>query len=823
MPGGNPRQDCGVSQFRAIGLNIGWGYVIFQAMRSGLIVARVYASLLAGLMLFPAGVLAAQPGAARSHAEHAGRGAARAESAEQEPEDSVKATTEGRADGGTNSGRSEGVDLAPEYIPPTEEEQKGDISIVPDATGKGRNDAASQAFPTTRTQARTMAIQIPAPRGPVLDRNGELLAQSEVAYQLSLKFDSRFDNDDHEGILKFARECLAKAHELASQTWEFSDEKLLAHYRDRRWLPLPLTNVIRADAAEKIKKKVEEIPGLSLLPIYIRSYPEKTSASHMIGYVGSVGKLPTGPINHMDPLWEQTVGRSGLEQKFDSALRGKPGVWRLMFDEEGNKVLDELQIHPKPGGAIVTTIDLKWQRAAEKALAQRANKRRGAMVVLDCKTGEVLAMASIPSYDPNKFIPNISQKDYDALRNDPGNPLVSRAFQGKYPPASTFKVVTILAALTHGVINENTTIYCDASVRIGNHTFNNWSKVPAGSINCVKALAMSNNPFMYKASGMLAKGGSASIAANHLLAAARALGFGSVTGLDIPDQEGLVPDDSYMMSVFKRGFTFGDVANMSIGQGVLLATPLQVAHAMAGIANGSGLPKLHLIKQIQDANANVVYAATPEIQTSLLEYEKAAAIVRKGMKGVIEGGTGKNARLNYSSIAGKSGTAQWGPERENRRLAWFAGFMPYDNPRYAYAVLYEGRPGEKLGGGQMAAPIVKTFFQDPGVKADVLKAIKPPEDDIPSAEPVGETAKKKDKKGSSGEGSDKAADDSSDKKPEEPVSPGPIPLPGDVDYIPGLNRQLPRDLTDPPGANDIMAPDVQESPQEEIPDAEPID
>lgn len=778
------------------------------------------ASLLVLLVLFPVDSWSAS---ARGNIPTPARNKERpAEQVASDAEDTVPTETVGKADGGTNSGRSEGVDMAPEYVPESQEEQKGNIPSDPVAPIKGRNDAASQAYSTTRTQARTMAIQIPAPRGPVLDRNGELLAQTEVAYQLALKFDSRFDNDDRAGILSFARECLAKAHELASQTWEFSDEKLLSHYKDRRWLPLPLTNVIRAKDAEKIKKKVDDIPGLSLLPIYIRSYPEGSSVAHIIGYVRSEAKLPTGPINHMDPLWEQTIGQSGLEKKFDSSLKGKPGVWRLMFDEEGNKVLDELQTRPRPGGSLVTTINLKWQKAAEKALAQKNSKRRGAMVVLDCKTGEVLVMASIPSYDPNKFIPNISQKDYDALRNDPSNPLVSRAFQGMYPPASTFKVVTILSALRHGVISENSSVYCDASLTLGNHVFKNWSKVPAGEINCVQALAMSNNVFMYKASGMLAKGGSASVAASRLLSAARALGYGSATGLDIPDKDGLVPDDNYMMSVFKRGFMLGDMYNMSIGQGVLLATPLQVAHAMAGIANGYGLPKLHIIKQIQDANANVVYTANPEIQTPLTEYEQAAAVVRKGMLAVIEGGTGKNARLKYASIAGKSGTAQWGPEKEDRRLAWFAGFMPYENPRYAYAVLYEGRPGERLGGGQFAAPIIKTFFEDPAVKKEVMEAIKPSEgDDIPIAEVVDESGNDD---GSSPTPANSPAqvgdvNDSSDSRSGGAVSPGPIPLPGDVDYIPGLNQQISRDLTRPKEPT----PDLPPASQEEIPDAEPLE
>lgn len=771
---------------------------------------------------------------------------------------------------GTQSGESEGVVPAPEFTPEPDKEQRAeDVTAVddgatsPSGQNGGRSDAASETHATTRLNGRTMALLIPAPRGQILDRHGEPLAQTQVAYQLALRF-GQFENEDRDSIVAFARKCLDEAHKIAEQTWEFSDEKLWDHYRHRRWLPLPVTNVIRAEAAEKIREKVSAVKGLELLPIYIRFYPESKIGAHMVGYVGSRGKLPTGPINHMDPLWERVEGKSGLEKEFNSQLTGKPGIWRLMFDEEGTKILDELQVKPRPGGSIVTTLDLKWQKEAERVLSKGA--RRGAMVVVDCKTGEVLVMASTPSYDPNMFIPNISQKNYDALRNDPANPLVSRAFQGKYPPASTFKVVTVLSALANGTLTENQTVYCPASIQIGNHTFNNWSKTPAGSINCIRGLAMSNNPFMYQIALNLdgRQGRNAPLCARYLLDAAKKLGFGSVTGLPIPDQAGLVPDEDYMISAFRRNFMQGDIANMSIGQGVLLATPLQVAHAMAGIANGYGLPKLHLVKQVQDGNANVIYSAVSEIQTPLTEYEKAAAIVRKGMRAVIEGGTGSRAKLSYTSIAGKTGTAQWGPERENRRLAWFAGFMPCDNPRFAYAVLYEGLPNEKIGGGAKAAPIVKEFFES--IKKDVKDILNPPGDDsIPVAEPVDDIpADTAPVDHDIPDGLPAGLYDPNDVQPvpvqaipldiddsadvpaapaqapaqtparvpsggygsqqdygQEASVPAYAPQPGDADYIPGLSEQIPRHLSHPVSTGEKrMPPPVR--PADNIPIATPV-
>lgn len=774
----------------------------------------------------------------------------------QSEDDAVKTVDLGDKKAGdtTASGEQEGLSSAPALPSETDKEQSGQdaIPLVPSPNGI-RTDVAREAHTSTRTSARTMSLMIPAPRGPILDRNGEPLALTQVAYQLALKFEI-FEESERSRVVEFGRHCLEQASKIAGKTWTFSDDQLWKHYEHRRWLPLPLTNVIRAEEAEQLKERVKGVRGLQLLPIYIRYYPEKQIAGHINGYVGSKGKLPTGPINHMDPLWEQVEGRAGLEKEFNKELTGTPGVWRLMFDEEGNKILDELQIRPKPGGTVVTTLNLKWQRSAEQILSQ--GKRRGAIVVLDCVTGEVLVMASTPSYDPNMFIPNISQKDYDALRTDPAGPLGARAFQGRYPPASTFKVLTVASALRHNLIQEESLVDCPAFIQVGNHVFKNWKPVALGNINCIRGLAMSNNPFMYKM-GMR-------LGAENLMDTARTFGFGSRTGLPIADDPGLVPSSDYMVRNYRRDFMLGDAANLSIGQGTLLVTPLQVAHMMAGVANGNYLPKLHLIKQIQDGNANVIKALNPqEIQTPLTVYECALTSVRKGMKAVIEEGTGGRARLSYASIAGKSGTAQWGPEREDKRLAWFAGFMPYENPRFAYVVLYEGRPHEKLGGGAAAAPIVKEFFETH--KKDIKAIIDPPSDDIPVAEPVEETSatatapSREDVSPAvvpdnlppglyDPEGMEPVKvheipqdlDDSSDAEikaapvgpsarnffpsppplREDPVASPLEPERGDADYIPGLQRQVPRHLNRslPVSSPAPRAP----VPADEIPLAEPI-
>lgn len=591
------------------------------------------------------------------------------------------------------------------------------------------HDPSRVAYARTRRNARTMSLTVPGPRGLITDRNGEVLATSEVAYQPTISF-GQLEKEDDASVLAVARRVMAAYEAAGLKISEKKDELLLSHYRHRRWIPLAVGPVVRAGEFTKVKSKLEGIENGWLMPLYIRSYPGKTTAGHIIGYTGVKSKLPTGPINHNDPIFERQEGRAGLELKFNKQLTGRPGLWRLMYDENGKKILDEHQVKPRPGGTVVTTLNLEWQKAAEESL-YRNTEGRGAFVMVDVHTGEVLVMASVPNFDPNTFIPAISQKDYDALRNDENNPLVSRAFAGVYPPASTFKTITVATALRLGIIRENTYINCPYSIVIGGHRFKNHNKF-SGNINCITALSTSNNPFMYQ----VAATRDPRIGAERLCEYARRFGYGSTTGLPIADKAGNVPDESWMYRNYGRGFMQGDAANMSIGQGPLLATPLQVAHAIAGIANGKILPRLHLVRQMLDIDGNVVYEFTPSAQTNLKDMSEALEVVRKGMRAVVFNGSGRRAALSYTDNAGKTGTAQWGRPSDDCRLAWFAGFLPADEPRFAYAALYEGKPGQVISGGRMAAVIVKSFFE--AIKPSMEQALKAPAVSVEGTEPEAE-------------------------------------------------------------------------------------
>ncbi|MBB5352018.1 penicillin-binding protein 2 [Haloferula luteola] len=558
--------------------------------------------------------------------------------------------------------------------------------------------SADDASIFSRKDARTIQLEIPAPRGPILDREGFPLAQNRVVYRLAVQYE-QFSNEDRDAIVAWGRQRVAAAKVLLAEVAEPSDEELYQHYRHRRWLPLPISSTLTPEEAEAIQKKLPR--GIELQAIYERYYPEKELAAHVIGYTGLEGKLPTGPINLNEPLWERSEGRAGFEKLFDKELRGSSATLRMVFNEKGEMLLREQKGRPRTGGALVSTLNLRWQRQAEEVLDDHA--RRGAMVVIDVVTGEVLVMASNPSYDLNKWIPGISHEDYDELKNSASTPLFARAFQGNYPPASSFKSVVALAALNEKAIRPETTVYCPAYLEFGNHKLWNWSKKAAGDLTVVSALKWSNNPWFAQVGNR--------VGSSSLFAMARRLGYGKESGLPlIGESAGFLPTPEWVQKTAKRRITEGDVANWSIGQGAVLATPLQVAQAMAGIANGGVLPKLHLVMQIQDSYGRVIESAQAERRNWLSLDPEAVATVKEGMREVVDGGTGSRASLDWIEVCGKTGTGQWGLDSKHQRVAWFAGFLPAEEPRLAFACLYEGRPGETVGGGRNAGPMVPAFF-----------------------------------------------------------------------------------------------------------------
>ena len=383
----------------------------------------------------------------------------------------------------------------------------------------------------------------------------------------------------------------------------------------------------------------------------------------------------------------------------------------VLFNPDGSKEVEQVMRRPMPGNNVVTSLDFNFQKYVENALAKHT--RSGAMVIMDVKTGDVLALGSFPFYDPNLFCPGISTANYERLRMDPRDPLVPRAFQGLYPPASTFKIIVAQAALETGEITARTAYDCGPSLWIGDREFRNWNKDPEGYINVVTAIKRSTNTWFYQA-GL-------QIGALPITDMAQRFGFGEKTGIPLEGEPtGFVPTDAWMMQKFGHRMQGGDIANLSIGQGRTLVTPLQVAQAMCGIADGHVMPQARLVKQVQDPQDRVLQPFPVTVKRRIELQPEARETVVKGMIAVVNGsgGTGRNAQLDSKiniQVAGKTGTAQWKPETSEsaeRQLAWFTGFLPANDPMYAFAIVYEGAPGETVGGGRIAAPIVSEVFEN---------------------------------------------------------------------------------------------------------------
>src|SRR5881392_428209 len=588
-------------------------------------------------------------------------------------------------------------------------------------------------IPTFETQklARTYILDVPAPRGQITDRNGAPLAQNRLSYNLVITFPTPLDFSD-EQALGFTKEKIDAAGRLLGRKLRVSDEAILRHYRNRGIMPLEIAQNLSEAEHEKVKGDLP--PGILVRPVYVRIYPNGKVAGQIIGYTGKTGRNPDGIVDNHETLWPGTEGREGLEQTFNDMLTGKHGEYKLTFDKDGRKTSEKLITPPEPGYNVVTTLDLHLQELAEKALEAKA--KRGAIVIVSPNNGDILALASWPTYDPNLFIPSISADKFKALQDDPNIPLLPRAFRSSYPPGSTFKIAVGIAALESGAVHSDDQFECVPAIQIGNVTFHNWKKGDRGALNFVQALTESCDTWFYQVGIRTGAG--------PIIDWALKLGFGAKCGIPLRGEaEGRIPNDQYMKATHGRKLLNGDIANMSIGQGDIQVTPLQMAQAMGMVANGGTFYQTRLVQQVQTFDNQIVTAYQVRAKRTLDLSPETLEQVRTGMIDVVNGtgGTAHQASLENVEVAGKTGTAQWGPKQKERTAAWFAGFLPADQPRYAFAAVYEGDVGSKVHGGSAAAPMIADVFKEvyQGEKVVSHQQRRPREEpEVRRAEPVEE-------------------------------------------------------------------------------------
>ncbi|MBD2663635.1 penicillin-binding protein 2 [Richelia sinica] len=443
-----------------------------------------------------------------------------------------------------------------------------------------------------------------------------------------------------------------------------------------------------------LKEYANELPGVEINTEAVRYYPHGKELAHILGYTRELTAEQLEKKKSEGYRLGDVIGQMGVEKAYEKLLRGEWGGQQVEVDGAGRplRVLGNKQA--KAGQDLHLTIDLKLQIAAEKALGNR----NGAIVALNPNNGEVLALVSHPGFDPNIFSKQkLSQKDWDNLQSD-DHPLVNRALSA-FPPASTFKIVTTTAALESGKFSPNTILQTYGSLTVGGTTFGEWNHAGFGPLGFVGAMQWSSDTFFYQ----IAK----AIGGPTLIEWTRKYGFGQKTGFEFTTEEarGLVPDDNWKRKAWKIPWTVGDSINMSIGQGALQTTPLQVGVMFAVPANGGYRIKPHLLKDNGDAQ---------KWRTSLNMKPETIKILREGLRKVVSEGTAKALNQpDIPPIAGKTGTAEAWKRGIKANHAWFGGYAPADKPEILVVAFAEHSGG---GGGSVAAPMVLEVIKSAGLK-----------------------------------------------------------------------------------------------------------
>jgi penicillin-binding protein 2 len=537
-----------------------------------------------------------------------------------------------------------------------------------------------------------------APRGLIRDRNGTKLVVNIPVYQICI-----------------LPERVSGKEELLSQAcaWLNIDEERLRSNLEEWTVRYPdgreMSVVPAADKHQisVLRENRELLPFFKLTLRHRRQYPEGTLAVHLLGYVGEVTdeELKNSPNYHQGDI----IGRTGIEFTYESYLKGVDGERLVEISADGAElgVIEGLEgiegvdgrigsRPPVPGRDLFLTIDIGLQREIEKLFVWD----RGSVVVMDPGTGAILAAVSRPAYDANMFIGGVSTEEWRALYEDAANPLFNRTVQATYPPGSVFKVITAYAALSNSVVGRNQHLKsCYGSYRFGNRNFGCWRPEGHGSLSMYQAIAQSCDVYFYQLGEMLT--------ADQFAAAGRLFGFGKRAGIDLPSEAiGIIPDHAYFDRRFGTGrWTKGHLLNYSIGQGEILATPLQICTMAAMFANGGKRVQPHVVDQIVDFDEGKASdyswhaVELPMIDEGIMRF------LRSAMEEVVSGerGTGRAAAIPAVKIAGKTGTAQ-NPHGEDHAL--FIAFAPAEEPEIALTIVMENAGH----GGAMAAPVAHEIF-----------------------------------------------------------------------------------------------------------------
>lgn len=538
---------------------------------------------------------------------------------------------------------------------------------------------------------RIQNVPLSAPRGRIEDREGRVLVDNAQALKLLVYRD---DMTDRDSTIRYLARGLQEPVLQVAQSLSAA-EKRSSHYRPvqvRSNLPLEKTSYFMARQSEHPEVRVAQQPR--------RIYPFGKLAAHVLGYVGEITNRQLQQEKFANFKAGDVIGQFGIEATYNRHLAGHDGQLLVQVDSRGKMVQELNRQEPSQGNLLQLTLDLDLQRAAEEALGGST----GAVVALDPRNGEILALASQPSFDPNAFVVGISSKDWKSLLADPDRPLRNRALQSAFPPGSTFKALLAAAGLEEKIHDSQTKIFCSGTITLYGHPFRCHNRSGHGVVHLRESIERSCNIYYY----LLGK----NLGIDAISRFSKSFGLGQLTGIDLPGEyPGLAPSRDWKRKHRGEPWYAGDTISVSIGQGLISATPLQMARAMGILSTGRS-PRLHLAK-------NAVPPRYPGLQSDASVSEENRAQIRDAMWYTVNGaGTGRAARVEGFDVCGKTGTAQVIGRETKEKLssdksaafedhAWFAGFAPRDKPEIVVVVLVQ-RGG---GGGRTAAPIAGEVFK----------------------------------------------------------------------------------------------------------------
>ncbi|MFC1828233.1 penicillin-binding protein 2 [Thermodesulfobacteriota bacterium] len=544
---------------------------------------------------------------------------------------------------------------------------------------------------------------IDAPRGLVFDRNGKMLVDNRPSFDLFMNITD--DEPLDQIVEKISRRINVPKEELM--------ERLARNKGKTRNKPLLLRKDIGRDALASIEVHKFDLPGVLITVRPLRHYINKQSASHIIGYLSEISAEELKHEKYAECKSGDFIGKFGVEKAYEQFLRGKRGGRQVEVNATGQVVRVLKTVDAHPGHNVYLTIDQTLQTKAEVLLEGKV----GAVAAMNPTTGHVLALASSPSFDQNAFVSGMSHEQWNALISNPFRPMENKAFQGEYPPASTYKIVTAIAGLEEGVIDENTSFFCPGYYKFGDRVFLCWKKEGHGNVKILKALAQSCDVFFYQVGQRLG--------VDRIAQYAKASGLGSPTGINLDHEaRGLIPTSTWKKNRTGISWQGGETLSVAIGQGYNLVTPLQMLVLTSALAQEGKIYKPLIIKKVETAGGEIVKQSNPQLAGVLPAGEKTLAIVKKGLWQVVneQGGTARRARVQGINISGKTGTAQVVSRKKDdetrepeptdhlKSHAWFVSYAPSEEPQIAVAVLVEHGGHGSSAAAPIARELIKTYL-----------------------------------------------------------------------------------------------------------------